>query len=273
MEYPWGPLRVALPTALLVASGAGVLAATRLRRRPCELADVLGGAGQGRPRRVCAVFVGDSLTQGSLSANWLEVLAERHPGQGEFVNCGLNMRPSGDMLDGPGLDLLEGAAAAAPERGVVVMLGTNDLIRFDLLSWPLRPTAASFVLEYALRVREIATRLQALSEEDQLKPRIAPRAGRGPRLGGRALRARDGRCRAARGPLGARMPLRAPVAEATEAALVRAKRAPRRRWRAAARVRRGGVAPAPGASALAALRRQDADGFGAGCRGPAPPRR
>jgi len=152
MEYPWGVVGVALPTSILVAPGAAIAACSRMASLPFGLGDV--GTGQ----RVAAVFVGDSLTHGSLSANYLEVLAQRYSGQGIFVNVGMNMRPASELLDG---SLLEDVAAAAPKRGVVILIGTNDLIRYTLLPAALRQPVATWLEGYASTLREIVQRLRS----------------------------------------------------------------------------------------------------------------
>jgi len=151
MEYPFGPVRVAAPTSLLVATGAGVGACARLPSLPCSLEDAKKAAS------VSAVFVGDSLTHGSLSANYLELLCQQYKGQGEFVNCGMNMRPSGDLLDG---SLLEDAARLEPNRGVVVLIGTNDLIRYTAVPAVFRQPASEWLQGYSERMSHIVQRLQ-----------------------------------------------------------------------------------------------------------------
>mmetsp|Transcript_38693 Transcript_38693/g.120334 ORF Transcript_38693/g.120334 Transcript_38693/m.120334 type:complete len:437 (-) Transcript_38693:98-1408(-) len=156
MEYPFGPLRVAAPTSLLVATGAGVGACTRLPSLPCGLEDAR------KAERVCAVFVGDSLTHGSLSANFLELLSQEHGGQGEFVNCGMNMRPSGDLLDG---SLLEDAARLEASRGVVVLIGTNDLIRYTAVPAVFRQSLSDWLRDYSQRMGEIVRKLQRCGAE------------------------------------------------------------------------------------------------------------
>ena len=56
-EDPGSLLNIALPTSLLVAPGAAVAAAAQLAPRPTGIAEA-------KKTKTCAVFVGDSLTQG-----------------------------------------------------------------------------------------------------------------------------------------------------------------------------------------------------------------
>lgn len=149
IEYPWGLPGIIGPTALLVTPGAAVAACTRLASRPHGLEAVVAPVG--------AVFVGDSLTHGSMSANFLEVLAQRFPNCGKLVNCGMNMRPADGLLEG---SLLEDAAALQPARGVVVLIGTNDLIRYTVLPAFARQREAEWLVVYSTKLREIVTRLR-----------------------------------------------------------------------------------------------------------------
>lgn len=150
IEYPWGLLRVALPTSLLVAPGAAVAACGRLAPRPCGL-EQRGVIGD-----VCAVFLGDSLTHGSLSVNFLEVIAAKHADAGRIVNCGMNMRPTAELLEG---SLLEDVLGFRPTRGVVVLIGTNDLIRYTLLPPAFRQPTSVWLEGYRAKLGDVARRL------------------------------------------------------------------------------------------------------------------
>lgn len=154
---PIGLVQIALPTALLVAPGAAVYACARLVPRPTGLQDMQES---GQKRQCAAVFLGDSLTQGTVSANFLEVIARQHSGLGEFVNVGMNMRPLGDALAG---SLLEEIKALKPVHGVVVLLGTNDIIRYTALPAPLRQPIRGWLEAYASTLSDVVSRLQPAS--------------------------------------------------------------------------------------------------------------
>lgn len=145
---PIGLVQIALPTALLVAPGAAVYACARLVPRPTGLQDMQES---GQKRQCAAVFLGDSLTQGTVSANFLEVIARQHSGLGEFVNVGMNMRPLGDALAG---SLLEEIKALKPVHGVVVLLASPPPLGEDLASEEGRLGA-----EIAATVQQVASDL------------------------------------------------------------------------------------------------------------------
>jgi len=136
-----------------MAPGAALLACN-LIESPADLSQA-----KGEGKRIAAVLVGDSLTHGSISANYVDVLQDRYQGYGEggFVNAGVNMRASGEVP----LELLAEAASLRPTHGVVVLLGTNDVLRALALLPPLRPSPRAFIQKYSATLREIAERLRA----------------------------------------------------------------------------------------------------------------
>ncbi|CAE8721209.1 unnamed protein product, partial [Polarella glacialis] len=151
---PVGLARIALPTALLVAPGAAVAACARLKPLPRSLPLVRDAA----QKRDCAVvFVGDSLTQGTLSANILEVLTQQHQDIGDLINFGMNMRPLSEACAG---SLLDDAVALKPKHGIVLLLGTNDLIRYAALPALLRQPPDEWLEGYASNLRHVADRLR-----------------------------------------------------------------------------------------------------------------
>lgn len=80
------------------------------------------GASPGRRVVVCA---GDSLTHGSMSFNYLELLSARLENEGfQFVNAGVN----GDRI----LDLLAraGEIVACESECITVLIGTNDVLAY-----------------------------------------------------------------------------------------------------------------------------------------------
>eukprot|EP00434_Breviolum_minutum_P028938 symbB.v1.2.025596.t1/scaffold2482.1/size80432/2 len=153
-EDPAALLKIALPTALLVAPGAAVAACARLKPKPASLEEA---------KNVTAVFVGDSLTQGTVSANVLEVLndrcKERKQHLGEFVNAGLNFRALEDVVTDPPSELITSAAKIRCSHGLVLQLGSNDLIRYLSVPELLRPKEEEWLQNFAALTRQVATQL------------------------------------------------------------------------------------------------------------------
>ncbi|CAJ1336390.1 unnamed protein product [Effrenium voratum] len=148
LEDPMSIVKIALPTALLVAPGAAIAACARLTPKPKELAQ----------EGATAVFLGDSLTQGTVSANVLEVLAERcrrRQAPAHLVNMGLNFRALSDLTP----ELLSEAKAFTPSHGIVLQLGSNDLIRYSATPSFLRSPEEQWLESYAQRLREAVQRL------------------------------------------------------------------------------------------------------------------
>ncbi len=109
-------------SAIVAASVAAVGARRRARdtvRRP--------GAVVGQGRRpgtsTLVVCVGDSLTDGRLSADWVGLLADRLGPQGyEFVNAGVNGNLAWNVLQ-----RLDEVIACAPDV-VTLLVGSNDIL-------------------------------------------------------------------------------------------------------------------------------------------------
>lgn len=79
------------------------------------------------------VLFGDSITRGLVSANYIDLLAERLGGMGyRFVNAGVNNDHSYNLV------LRTGSVIARQPETVIMLIGTNDVI--SSLSW----LAASF---------------------------------------------------------------------------------------------------------------------------------
>eukprot|EP00439_Symbiodinium_sp_Y106_P019447 s4246_g2.t1 len=149
-EDPGSLLNIALPTSLLVAPGAAVAAAAQLAPRPTGIAEA-------KKTKTCAVFVGDSLTQGTLSANVLQVLEGRCARDlGAFVNAGRNFRALSDTLES---DLLEAASALQPSHGLVLLLGTNDLIRFTAVAEAFRGSKEDWLRSYEGQLEQAVSRI------------------------------------------------------------------------------------------------------------------
>ena len=151
---PSSLLKIALPTSLLVGPGAAVAACARLQPRPVGMADA---------EKTCAVFVGDSLTQGTVSSNVLQVLEAQCKGLpdiGHFVNAGLNFRALSDALDS---NLLEEAAALQPSHGLVLQLGSNDLIRYAAGPAAFRAAEAEWLASYEEQLRQAVRRVSRAS--------------------------------------------------------------------------------------------------------------
>ncbi|CAL1141057.1 unnamed protein product [Cladocopium goreaui] len=154
-EDPAALLKIALPTAFLVAPGAAVAACARLKPKPIGLEEGMDSA--------AVVFVGDSLTQGTVSANVVEVLADRCKRRqqhlGDFVNAGLNFRALEDVVTDPPAELMKTAAKIRCSHGLVLQLGSNDLIRYLSVPELLRPTEEEWLQNYAKLMHQAATQL------------------------------------------------------------------------------------------------------------------
>lgn len=158
IEYPWGVLWIAAPTALFMAPMAALAACAALPALPRGLE--VGASKENQKAQghsVAAVLLGDSLTHGTLSSNFVEILQRRYGNAGDFVNAGMNMRAAADL--DPEDPLLDAAADLAPRHGVALMLGTNDVLRALATTWPIFPGPRIFVRRYMDRIRSIAQHL------------------------------------------------------------------------------------------------------------------
>ncbi|CAE7548973.1 unnamed protein product [Symbiodinium sp. CCMP2456] len=127
-EDPGSLLNIALPTSVLVAPGAAVAASAQLAPRPT-------GISEAKKMKTCAVFVGDSLTSLSLAATEILVL---------------------DTLES---DLLEEASALQPSHGLVLLLGTNDLIRYTAVAGAFRVSEEEWLASYEGQLQQAVSRI------------------------------------------------------------------------------------------------------------------
>ncbi|SEG77672.1 Lysophospholipase L1 [Nonomuraea solani] len=107
---------IVISLCLLVAA-AGLVGYLTFLRPP----DNPPAACTAEPTRPRVVAAGDSLTQGSLGANWLAALRAKHPAY-EFVNAGINGNTSADLLRRVDSDIVACRPAA-----VTLLIGTNDV--------------------------------------------------------------------------------------------------------------------------------------------------
>lgn len=112
--------------------------------------------------KILVACLGDSITQGQVSANYVDILAQRFNASGhQFINAGVN----GDLAFNVA-KRLDAVIACRPDV-VTLLVGTNDVnARFDDV-WGERyrkdqglPTAPTLAW-YIRNVEEIVTRLQA----------------------------------------------------------------------------------------------------------------
>ncbi|MBD3190055.1 MAG: SGNH/GDSL hydrolase family protein [Candidatus Heimdallarchaeota archaeon] len=77
-----------------------------------------------KPKRKRIVFVGDSLTHGNLSSNYIELVAEKIGEEKfEYINAGINAHTTYNILE-----RIENIIACDPDF-IIVLIGTNDANR------------------------------------------------------------------------------------------------------------------------------------------------
>lgn len=78
---------------------------------------------------------------------------------GDFVNAGLNFRALEDVVTDPPAELMKTAAKIRCSHGLVLQLGSNDLIRYLSVPELLRPTEEEWLQNYAKLMHQAATQL------------------------------------------------------------------------------------------------------------------
>jgi lysophospholipase L1-like esterase len=117
---------------------------------------------QKKPGEQLVVLFGDSITQGGMSANYVDLLAERMQGEGyRFMNAGVGGDTAYNLLN-----RLRPVVASQPDD-IVILVGTND-VQADLrggylpaLSQSIKKLPQAMTREwYSETVRHIVQRLQ-----------------------------------------------------------------------------------------------------------------
>jgi acyl-CoA thioesterase I len=146
----WNRLSAVIGASALVAALVAAVRTRRSERVAVRRPRAVAATGRRPGTSTLVVCVGDSLTAGQLSADWVGLLSERLGPQGyEFVNAGVNSQLAWNVLQ-----RLDEVIACDPDV-VTVLVGSNDVLatlspahegryrRFQRL--PHRPTLAWYL--------------------------------------------------------------------------------------------------------------------------------
>ncbi|MBN2503516.1 MAG: SGNH/GDSL hydrolase family protein [Anaerolineales bacterium] len=148
---------------VLLGIGGVVWWVLRLARKPPANNPARVARQNGTARQPVFVCVGDSLTHGNMSANYVDMLVERFP-EISWVNAGVNAEVAGEVLQ-----RLDAVIALQPDY-VSVLIGTNDAnLQLIQTQWQARLKISQIPdplseTNYRRNLTEIVQRLQAKTE-------------------------------------------------------------------------------------------------------------
>lgn len=119
----WSRSASVIAVGALITASVAAVRARRRARDPVRRPEAVAGKGRQPDTSTLVVCVGDSLTAGQVSADWVRLLAERLGPQGyEFVNAGINSQLAWNVAQ-----RLDEVVACDPDV-VTLLVGTNDVL-------------------------------------------------------------------------------------------------------------------------------------------------